>query len=241
MSLIILLPIFILATVIVPPIVQSGLLNDLKIFKRLEWKRNIKKVYKDYMSNNNGHATTWYPLRYKNLNDWYHNESYKYGQRVVDMPQLTFKSWLTFYNNNPEAWIIETIEDRDFADIPYYVRKSTYEDKRGKEKEKLTFVPIFWTNADEMYKYRKWVEEEYQIGKARIYSQRQEDNFKQLVTFIEDDIKEQHAKVEADLEAMRQSIVDHSSDEKREIKLTLEPNKEKEIDPNAVRTATPMP
>ena len=58
-----------------------------------------------------------------------------------------------------------------------------------------------------MGKYRDWLENEYQRGDARIYQQKQEENYKRLVEIVENDIKERQAQVQQDLLNMREELL----------------------------------
>lgn len=133
-------------------------------------------------------------------------------QKVVEMPQLTFERWLTFYNNKPECWVIERNEWKNFADIPYYVKINKHEDKRGKIKEYLSFVPTYWINAEEKQKYRKWVEEKYEFGDAQIYENARDAKLKELIGYIEEDINDRRKVFEKELKEVRKDITLRLSD-----------------------------
>ena len=226
--------IFIFGFIFSPMIIQSGILDNIKFFKRIKWRKQANKIFKEYNRNEDHEISIWYPLYYKD--NWYYTFSRKYGQKVLDMPRLSFERWLIFYNNKPEVWVVEKDEDRLYANIPYYVREIQNSNKP------YIFLPIFWESAKDMYKYRKWVEEEYQNGKAQIYSDKQDENFKQLVTFIEEDIKANHAQARRELEQVQKNI----EKQKEPIKLQLSNGPEVIVDPgvvvnpNTVRTATPV-
>lgn len=153
-------------------------------------------------------------------------------QRVLDMPQLTFDRWLTFYNNKPDAWVIQKDESRKFANIPYYQKTTQHEDKRGKMRDFTTFVPVFWESAEEMKKYRDWVEEQYQHGKAAIYDQERAKNMKILAEQVQADLDEKVARHEAELKKMREEIQKPKEQEVKEpMKLRLSDGTEVAVDP----------
>jgi len=135
-----------------------------------------------------------------------------YQQKVVEMPQLTFERWLTFYNNKPECWVIQRNEMQQCADVPYYVKVNKHEDKRGKIKESLSFVPTYWINAEEKQKYRRWVEEKYEFGDAQIYENARDAKLKELVGYIEEDINDRRKVFEKELEEVKKDITLRLSD-----------------------------
>lgn len=152
-------------------------------------------------------------------------------QRILDMPQLTFERWLTFYNNKPEAWVIQKDEDRMLANIPYYQKTTQHEDKRGHMKDFTVFVPTFWTNAEEMKKYRDWVETEYQSGKAAEFEQLRDKNMKILVDHMQEDIAARRAYAEAELQKMREQIQQPVEEKKEPVKLRLSDGTEVDVAP----------
>ena len=175
--------------------------------KAAQERRLYKELYLEYTSNSNtyGHrAKLWCPRDYKSNIEWYREggECEKYAQRVLDMPQLTFMRWLIFYNNKPTCWHIIRDEEAIFADIPYYVKTI----KEKNKKEKLIFIPIFWTDAEEMQKYRTWVETKYERGQAEEYTQAQAENLKKLTQYINEDIQEKRAATQEELQRLRDTI-----------------------------------
>ena len=153
--------------------------------------------------------TIWYP--YQSFPDAMDAKK-ACQQKVIEMPQLTFDRWLTFYNNKPECWVIEKNEMRLCADVPYYVKVNKHEDKRGKIKESLSFVPTYWINAEEKQKYRKWVEEKYEFGDAQIYENARDAKLKELIGYIEEDINDRRKVFEKELEEARKDITLRLSD-----------------------------
>lgn len=160
-----------------------------KIVETKEEKEKIKNEYKTYLSNG-----VWCSISSSMANSLAFPEDRT--QRIVDMPRLTFERWLTFYNLNPENWVIQKIKT---TDIPYYAKLN--------EDKKWIVLPIFWSSPEEMGKYRDWVKNVYQYGDARIYQQKQEENYKKLVELVENDIKEKQDKVQQDLLNMRKELL----------------------------------
>lgn len=154
-------------------------------------------------------------------------------QRILDMPQLTFERWLTFYNNKPEAWVIQKDENHIYAlaNIPYYQKTIHHENKRGHMKDSTVFVPTFWTNAEEMKKYRDWVETEYQSGKAAEFEQLRNKNMKILVDYMQEDIAAHRAIAEAELQKLREQTKQEiqKAKEEKPIKLQLSDGTEVDI------------
>ena len=168
-------------------------------------KEEIENNYKIYLSNEYGYRI-WHPIDSIACKLAFSKDR---TQRVVDMPRLTFERWLTFYNLNPENWFIQTTNDvysSNYSDIPYYAKLN--------EDKKWIVLPIFWSSPEEMGKYRDWLENEYQCGEARIYQQRQEENYKKLVEMVENDIKERQDKVQQDLLNMRKELLNIKKEEK---------------------------
>lgn len=166
-----------------------------------------KELYLEYTSNSNTYgyrAKLWCPRDYKSNVEWYRDggECEKYAQRILDMPQLTFARWLIFYNNKPTCWHIVLDEGAVFADVPYYVKTI----KKDNKKEKLLFIPTFWTDAEEMQKYRTWVETKYERGQAEEYTQAQAENLKKLTQYINEDIQEKRAATQEELQKLRDTI-----------------------------------
>ena len=187
---------FLIAPIIVGTIIfLVGAISNLldKLVDKKDHKKEIENSYKAYFFINGYDYRIWHP---KNsiANKLAFPEDK--NQRIVDMPRLTFERWLTFYNLNPENWNIKKIET---TDIPYYA-------KLNKDK-KWIVLPIFWSSPEEMGKYRDWVKNVYQYGDARIYQQKQEENYKRLVELVENDIKEKQDKVQQDLLNMRKELL----------------------------------
>ena len=224
----------VITAIIVPFLFETGTIDKIKFFKHIGWRKRARKLFNQLTYNDESGAYVWRPIDYRKDDNWIWNVSKKYSQRVLDMPRLTFERWLTFYDNKPEAWIIQKNENKDYADIPYYVREIP--DNTYKNGIRPIFLPIFWKTSRDMYKYRKWVEEKYQNGKASIYTNKQDENFKQLVTFIEEDIKAKRAQAEEELNKVR----DTYQAQEKQIKLQLSNGPEVIVNPNAVRTSTPM-
>ena len=171
-------------------------------------KEEIENSYKAYLSNEHGYRI-WHPIDSIACKLAFSKDR---TQRVVDMPRLTFERWLTFYNLNPENWFIQTNTDifsSLYSDIPYYAKLN--------EDKKWIVLPIFWSNPEEMGKYRDWLENEYQCGDARIYQQRQEENYKKLVEMVENDIKERQNKVQQDLLNMRKELLNIKKEEEKSV------------------------
>ena len=166
----------------------SGLLD--KLVDKKEQKKALENSYKIYLSNEYGYRI-WHPIgSIANKLAFPADKT----QRIVDMPRLTFERWLTFYNLNPENWFIQATNDvysSNYSDIPYYAKLN--------EDKKWIVLPIFWSSPEEMGKYRDWLKNVYQRGNARIHQQNQEENYKQLVEIVENDIKERRDKVQQDL------------------------------------------
>lgn len=154
-------------------------------------------------------------------------------QRILDMPQFTFERWLTFYNNKPEAWVIQKDESRKFANIPYYQKTVQHEDKRGKMRESTVFLPVFWENAEEMQKYREWVEEQYQKGNAAVYAQARDKNMKIFVEQMQEDIQSRRAIAEAELQKLREQTKQEiqKAKEEKPVKLRLSDGTEVDVAP----------
>ena len=142
-------------------------------------------------------------------------------QRILDMPQLTFERWLTFYNTKPASWVIQKDESREFANIPYYQKTTQHEDKKGKMREFTVFVPVFWKNAEEMKKYREWVENEYQSGNAAEFEQMRDHNMKILADYMQSDINERRAYAQAELDKMREQNKQAIQEQKQKRELRL--------------------
>ena len=167
-------------------------------------QEKYEKRYRNLMSNENGETGVMWSPYYSFQENFKAEMAMK--QRVLDMPQLTFERWLTFYNNKPEAWTIQKDEDRIFANIPYYTQEIQHENKYGKTITTTNYVPIFWENATEMRKYREWVETEYQGGRAAVFEKAREKNMRTLIDIVEADIKANRAQTEAELAKMRDEI-----------------------------------
>ena len=209
---------FVVTTILTPLIKGLICLDDgdkffdwLKSSKRRDEEEAIEKFaiqYRNLMRNNETYKPyVWSP--YTSFEDTTIGRDMAekaMKQKVLDMPQLTFNRWLTFYKNNPSAWVIERNEYATFANIPYYVKRATHTDKRGKVKENFVFVPIFWTDAEEMRKYREWVETQYEIGNAAVYDREREKNMKVLIDYLQQDINDRRAETEADLAKMRDEV-----------------------------------
>ena len=204
---------FIVLGIIIFTVAQvSGLLD--KLVNKKEQKEKIENSYKAYLSNKEGYRI-WHPIDSIASKLAFPADK---TQRVVDMPRLTFERWLTFYNLNPENWIIQTITNvyaSYYSDIPYYAKLN--------EDKKWIVLPIFWSSPEEMGKYRNWLENVYQYGNARIHQQRQEENYKQLVELVENDIKERQDQVQQDLLKMREELLAIKKEEtvpiKKEVKI----------------------
>ena len=195
-----------------------------KVQKAKAKKEEIEKSYKIYLSNEYGYRI-WHPIDSIACKLAFSKDR---TQRIVDMPRLTFERWFTFYNLNPENWFIQTTTDvysSNYSDIPYYAKLN--------EDKKWIVLPIFWSSPEEMGKFRDWLENEYQCGDARIYQQKQEENYKRLVEIVENDIKEKQDKVQQDLLKMRKELltIDKEKPKKRPtIKLQLSNGDTCEVD-----------
>lgn len=204
---------FIILGIIIFIIVKICKLCD-KLVDKKEQKKEIENNYKAYLSNEYGYRV-WNPINSIANNLAFPKDKL---QRVVDMPRLTFERWLTFYNLNSKNWIIQTSADvysSFYRDIPYYAKLN--------EDKKWIVLPIFWSSPEEMGKYRDWLENEYQRGDARIYQQKQEENYKRLVELVENDIKERQDQVQQDLLNMRKELLnikDSIKEEESEITLS---------------------
>ena len=169
-----------------------------------------KSQYEELLYNSDSRCEVWSP--YSSFES-VHDAENAMKMRVLDMPQFTFERWLTLYNNKPEAWVIEKKEYKHFANIPYYQKTTVHTDKRGHEKESTTYLPIFWTSAAELQKYREWVEKEYQYGKAAEFERNREKNMKQLVGYIQEDLQRLHDAIQtAPLTTEKKNIVLKLSD-----------------------------
>ena len=187
-----------------------------KVQKTKAKKEELEKSYKVYLSNEYGYRI-WHPIDSIASKLAFPKDR---TQRIVDMPRLTFERWLTFYNLNPENWFIQATTDvysSNYSDIPYYAKLN--------EDKKWIVLPIFWSSPEEMGKFRDWLENGYQCGDARIYQQKQEENYKKLVDIIEKDIKERQDQVQQDLLKMREELLNIKKEEtiptEEEIEITL--------------------
>ena len=133
-------------------------------------------------------------------------------QDVITMPQLTFDRWLTFYNNKPECWTIQTDESKRWCDIPYYTKVTEYKNKQGKPRQNISIVPIFWESPEEMKKYRDWVETKYEYGKAQVFENARNKQLNELAGYINEDITERKKKLEEELNKARKEITLRLSD-----------------------------
>ena len=196
----------ILGIIIAIPMWISHLLD--KLVDKKDRKKTLENSYKAYLSNENNYRI-WHPKGSIVCKLAFPADK---TQRVVDMPRLTFERWLTFYNLNPENWIIQTDTDvyssfysSLYSDIPYYAKLD--------EDKKWIVLPIFWSSPEEMGKFRDWLENVYQCGEARIHQQKQEENYKKLVEIVENDIKERQDKVQQDLLNMRKELLNIKKEE----------------------------
>lgn len=154
-------------------------------------------------------------------------------QRVLDMPQLTFERWLNFYNNKPEAWVIQKEENRKFANIPYYAKITQHATKDGKMKDFKIFIPVFWKNGHEMRLYREWVEEQYQKGNAAVFDQQRDKNMRIFVDQMQEDIQERRTMAEAEIQKLREQTKQEIKKVKEEkpVKLRLSDGTEVDVAP----------
>ena len=141
-------------------------------------------------------------------------------QRILDMPQLTFDRWLTFYNNKPEAWVIQKEQQRIFANIPYYEKTTQHEDKKGKMRDFTVFLPVFWESPEEMKKYRDWVENEYQRGNAAVFEQQRDKNMKLFVDQMQEDVQARRAQAQAEIDKLREQTRQVLQKQKKELRLS---------------------
>ena len=182
----------------------------------------FKRQYNELMRNGDvSGPVVWSP--------YYSFESSKIGsdmaekamkQRVLDMPQLTFDRWLTFYNNKPEAWVIQKEQQRVFANIPYYEKTTQHEDKKGKIRDFTVFLPVFWESPEEMKKYRDWVENEYQRGNAAIFEQQRDKNMKLFVDQMQEDVAARRAQAQAEIDKLREQTKQVLQKPKKELRLS---------------------
>lgn len=121
------------------------------------------------------------------------------------MPQLTFDRWLVLYNNKPECWTIQTNETLGWCNIPYYT-KITEHKYKNKTKRAITIIPIFWKSPEEMKKYRDWIENEYELGNAKIFEDMRNNQLKKLTDYISDDIAIRRKELEKEINEVRKEI-----------------------------------
>lgn len=182
-------------------IIGAGLIITL-IDQKVAYLNSIKERYNLELK------TIWCP--YQSFADA--TEAKAYQQKVIEMPQLTFDRWLTFYNNKPECWVIQKDQWKSFADIPYYVKINEHEDRKGRIKRTFSFVPTYWISPEEKQKYRKWVETQYEYGKAQVYENARNVKLKELVGYIEEDINERRKVFEKELEKAKSDMTLQLSD-----------------------------
>ena len=135
-----------------------------------------------------------------------------YSQDVMTMPQLTFDRWRTFYDNKPECWVIQRDETRRWCNIPYYVKINQHKDKYGNVTETVTFLPTYWIDEVELKKYRDWVENDFENGKAKLFSNERDRKLKELTGYISEDLQERRRVFDQELEEAKKQITLRLSD-----------------------------
>lgn len=183
-------------------VIGAGLIITL-IDQKMTYLNSIRERYNAELK------TIWYP--YQSFPDAMDAKK-ACQQKVIEMPQLTFDRWLTFYNNKPECWVIQKDEWKSFADIPYYVKINEHEDRKGRIKRTFSFVPTYWISPEEKQKYREWVETQYEYGKAQVYENARNAKLKELVGYIEEDINERRKVFEKELEEAKSDMTLQLSD-----------------------------
>jgi len=196
-------------------------ISILKAKKKKKEYKKYQSIYNDLLRNNNYYGPRiWSPF-YSFPNDHQKAEEV-FQQQVLDMPQLTFSRWLTFYNNSPEAWVIQKDETKRYANIPYYVKTTQHEDKRGHIKDFTTYLPIFWTDPYEMKLYREWVENEYEKGKAAVYQKTRDEHLQELVGYLSDDLKAQREKIDAEINQAKQEAIEYHNKAQESSNISLQ-------------------
>lgn len=183
-----------------PIIVGLGTIPIFFLIRKINDKKNSKEYWKEhYYANLNSKG--WIPYF-----TFPEDEAKKiHNQDVITMPQLTFDRWLVLYNNKPECWTVQTNEKLGWCDIPYYtkVTEHTYKDKVKKD---ISIIPIFWKSPEEIKKYRDWVENEYEFGKAQIFENLRDNQLKELTNYISDDIAARRKELEKEVNEARKEI-----------------------------------
>jgi hypothetical protein len=148
------------------------------------------------------------------LHSDYHDTETGIQGSVKELPQLTFARWLKFYNTSPENWDIDICatnighDKRNNHYVPTYYKRTYHKGIDGRVRNLITStaIPIFWTDAMEMYKFDQWVKEEYNEGKAAGFEHKRDESLGQLADFLQEDIEAHRKKIQEDYAKVVDSV-----------------------------------
>ena len=106
---------------------------------------------------------------------------------------------------SPEKWIITTDSYEDAYHFPIYIN-DIKTIKKGKENIEEIAIPLYWENPEELKKYYTWIEEQYKKGEGVYFENERNQSLKQLVDYINDDLKIKRAQTEKELAAIEEQF-----------------------------------
>ena len=117
--------------------------------------------------------------RYLNKHySYYDSQGHKYyfkDKPGKDMARISFARFQTLYSVSPEKWTISNELSAALFGIPVYVSNNIA-------------IPIFWSSPEDLEKYEQWIQNEYLAGNSKLHQEKQDQDLKQLLEFIQEDI-----------------------------------------------------
>ena len=127
---------------------------------------------------------------------------------IRNVPRLTFDQWLTFYNISPEKW---TFKFNQLSDFKYGNCCIFPEFTKGK-----TDLCTFWETPEDLHKFIKWTQNEYQKGDAAVFENERNKRLSKLTKCLKEEIKQNTAEAQKELAELEKDISEHMPEPKEE-------------------------
>ena len=106
---------------------------------------------------------------------------------IINLPQLSFERWLTFYNSSAENWEFNNEK------IPIYVK-----DKK--------IIPIFWKTPEDLDQFQDWLDTEYKGGNAAVFQNKRDKALAELTKSLQEDIKARQEETNKNFDMLEQQV-----------------------------------
>lgn len=122
---------------------------------------------------------------------------------IDDVPHLSFKQWLSFYNISSDKWIIDL--NQAYYDRKYFCAMPVYTNDTND-------IVTFWETQDDLWSFIEWQDnvyrEELSKKEEKISKENQEKALIELTKNLKKDLEEKNKQVQNELDKLEKQIAE---------------------------------